>query len=52
MSDLDWERIGLMLILIGFSIYGWFAVKRETERSKHPTHRYNRDTGKVERIDD
>lgn len=49
MSDLDWERIGLMLLFIGFSVYGWFEVNRAMKREQRPTHRYNRDTGKVER---
>ncbi len=52
MSNWDWERIGLMLLFISFSIYGWIEINREAARKPRPTHRYNRQTGKVEKIED
>ena len=38
----------LLLALIGFSFYGFWQVSRAPQKTASPTHRYNRQTGKVE----
>lgn len=49
----DWESWGLLLLLIAYSVGAYIYVDRVLKRRKHyPTHRYNRETGKVERIDE
>ncbi len=38
----------LLLALIGFSFYGFWQVSKTPQKTASPTHRYNRQTGKVE----
>ena len=46
------EHCLLVLSFVGMTIYGFWVVGKEENRPTRPTHRYNRDTGTVEPIDD
>ncbi|PSF33926.1 hypothetical protein C7H19_19600 [Aphanothece hegewaldii CCALA 016] len=44
----DWETWGMLLLLIAFAVTAYIYVDQQL-KPDNPTHRYNRETGKVEK---